>query len=68
MILIIPTIAILKKLFELSPDTQPYAYLFGEEDNNWFKKRERKSKRMPAEKEQDEKTTRKVKRIMKKDD
>jgi len=68
MILIIPTIAILKKLFELSPDTQPYAYLFGEEDNNWFKKRERKSKRMPAEKEQDEKTTKKVKRIMKKED
>jgi len=67
MILIIPTIAILKKLFELSPDTQPYAYLFGEEDNNWFKKRERRSKRMPAEKEQDEKTTRKVKKIMKKD-
>lgn len=39
MIIIIPTIAILKKLFELSPDTEPYAYLFGEEDNNWFKKR-----------------------------
>ena len=68
MILIIPTIAILKKLFELSPDTQPYAYLFGEEDNNWFKKRERRSKRPPAEKEQDEKTTRNVKKIMKKDD
>lgn len=44
MILIIPTIAILKKLFELSPDTQPYAYLFGEEDSNWFKKRSRKKK------------------------
>ena len=44
MILIIPTIAILKKLFELSPDTQPYAYLFGEEDNNWFRRRERRKK------------------------
>ncbi|AWH84630.1 AI-2E family transporter [Flavobacterium album] len=44
MILIIPTIAILKKLFELSPDTQPYAYLFGEEDSNWFRRRERRSK------------------------
>lgn len=43
MILIIPTIAILKKLFEMSPDTEPYAYLFGEEDNNWFKKRKRRS-------------------------
>lgn len=43
MILIIPSIAILKKLFELSPDTQPYAYLFGEEDSNWFKKRKRRS-------------------------
>lgn len=37
MILIIPTIAILKKLFELNPDTEPYAYLFGEEDSQWFK-------------------------------
>lgn len=44
MILIIPTVAILKKLFELSPDTQPYAYLFGEEDNNWFRKRARRKK------------------------
>ena len=44
MILIIPTIAILKKLFELSPDTEPYAYLFGEEDeNNWFKRRQRRA-------------------------
>lgn len=43
MILIIPSIAILKKLFEMSPDTQPYAYLFGEEDSNWFKKRKRRS-------------------------
>jgi len=49
MILIIPTIAILKKLFELSPDTQPYAYLFGEEDNNWFKKRSRKKKAITEE-------------------
>ncbi|MBD3581776.1 AI-2E family transporter [Flavobacterium selenitireducens] len=39
MILIIPTIAILKKLFELSPETEPYAYLFGEEDHRWFRKR-----------------------------
>lgn len=37
MILIIPTIAILKKLFELNPDTEPYAYLFGEEDTRWFR-------------------------------
>lgn len=39
MVLIIPTIAILKKLFELSPDTEPYAYLFGEEDSQWFRRR-----------------------------
>ncbi|MXN92784.1 AI-2E family transporter [Flavobacterium sp. Sd200] len=52
MILIIPTIAIMKKLFELSPDTQPYAYLFGEEDDNWFKKRDRKGKRARKEKQQ----------------
>ena len=39
MLLIIPTIAILKKLFELHPDTEPYAYLFGEEDTRWFKRR-----------------------------
>lgn len=38
MILIIPTIAILKKLFELNPETEPYAYLFGEEDPRWFRK------------------------------
>jgi predicted PurR-regulated permease PerM len=31
MILIIPTIAIMKKLFELSSATQPYAYLMGAE-------------------------------------
>lgn len=37
MILIIPTIAILKRLFELNPSTEPYAYLFGEEDHRWFK-------------------------------
>lgn len=49
MILIIPTIAILKKLFELSPDTQPYAYLFGEEDSNWFKRRSRRKKPEPEE-------------------
>lgn len=39
MILIIPTIAILKKLFELSPDLEPYAYLFGEERTRWFSKK-----------------------------
>lgn len=44
MILIIPTIAILKNLFELSPDTEPYAYLFGEEDSSWLKKRMQKKK------------------------
>ena len=38
MILIIPTIAILKRLFELSPATEPYAYLFGEEDHRWFRR------------------------------
>jgi predicted PurR-regulated permease PerM len=48
MILIIPTVAILKKLFEMSPDTQPYAYLFGEEDSNWFKRRERRKKVEPV--------------------
>jgi predicted PurR-regulated permease PerM len=52
MILIIPTIAILKKLFELSPETQPYAYLFGEEDSNWFKRRERRQKAAAANAEQ----------------
>lgn len=31
MILIIPSLAILKKLFELSPATQPYSFLMGEE-------------------------------------
>jgi hypothetical protein len=51
MILIIPTIAILKKLFELSPDTQPYAYLFGEEDSNWFKRRARRKKPEPTPEE-----------------
>lgn len=39
MILIIPTIAILKKLFELNPATEPYAYLFGEESVRWFSKK-----------------------------
>jgi len=39
MILIIPTIAILKKLFELNPDLEPYAYLFGEESTPWFSKK-----------------------------
>ncbi len=38
MILIIPTIAILKKLFEMNAETEPYAYLFGEEDYRWFKR------------------------------
>jgi len=68
MILIIPSIAILKQLFELSPDTQPYAYLFGEEDNNWFKKRERKTQKAMEEKAQSKKADAKVKRIMKKDE
>lgn len=49
MILIIPSIAILKKLFEMSPDLQPYAYLFGEEDSNWFKRRSRRKKNATAE-------------------
>ncbi len=47
MILIIPSIAILKRLFELSPDTEPYAYLFGAEDSRWFKKN--RPKEPPAE-------------------
>lgn len=64
MILIIPTIAILKKLFELSPDTQPYAYLFGEEDDNWFKKRNRKTKKAKIEKEKDKEHDVKIKDIM----
>lgn len=67
MILIIPSIAILKKLFELSPDTQPYAYLFGEEDSNWFKKRERRMKRTEDQKAKEEdKSDTKVKKVMKK--
>ncbi|MDN3689377.1 AI-2E family transporter [Cyclobacterium jeungdonense] len=32
MILIIPTLAILKRIFELKDSTKPYAYLFGEEE------------------------------------
>jgi predicted PurR-regulated permease PerM len=64
MILIIPTIAILKKLFELSPDTQPYAYLFGEEDDNWFKRRERRSRKAMAEKEQDKEHDAKIEKLM----
>lgn len=44
MILIIPTLAILKKLFELSPATQPYAHLFGEEDTRWFRRIRREAK------------------------
>ena len=66
MILIIPTIAILKKLFELSPDTQPYAYLFGEEDSHWFKRRERKTRKAKAQKEKSEVSDAKVEKIMKK--
>lgn len=31
MILIIPTLAILRRIFELSPSTKPFAYLLGEE-------------------------------------
>jgi predicted PurR-regulated permease PerM len=66
MILIIPSIAILKKLFELSPDTQPYAYLFGEEDSHWFKKRERKTKKALATKEKSKQNDAKVKQVLKK--
>lgn len=66
MILIIPTIAIMKQLFELSPATKPYAYLFGEEDSNWFKKRKRRNNRTPAEKTIDEETDEEVKEVMKK--
>ena len=67
MILIIPTIAIMKKLFELSPDTQPYAYLFGEEDDNWFKKRNRKTNKAKAEKVERNANDEKVKDIMDKE-
>jgi predicted PurR-regulated permease PerM len=66
MILIIPSIAILKKLFELSPDTQPYAYLFGEEDSDWFKRRERRTQKAQEEKAKNKATDAKVKKIMKK--
>jgi predicted PurR-regulated permease PerM len=34
MILIIPTMAILKRIFQLSPSSSPYAYLLGEEEND----------------------------------
>jgi predicted PurR-regulated permease PerM len=64
MILIIPTIAIMKKLFELSPDTQPYAYLFGEEDDNWFKKRKHKSERSHEEKKQAKDSDTEAKEVM----
>lgn len=40
MILIIPTLAILKKLFELSPATQPYAFLMGTEKQDKSTKNE----------------------------
>jgi predicted PurR-regulated permease PerM len=66
MILIIPTIAIMKQLFELSPETRPYAYLFGEEDNNWFKRRERRSQRTQTEKTRDKKTDAEAKQVLKK--
>lgn len=66
MILIIPTIAIMKQLFELSPETKPYAYLFGEEDNNWFKRRERRSQRTQAEKIRDKKTDVEAKQVLEK--
>lgn len=62
MILIIPTIAIMKKLFELSPDTEPYAYLFGEEDATWLKRRSRK--RTKKEKETVQKADDEAKEIM----
>lgn len=67
MILIIPTIAIMKKLFELSPDTQPYAYLFGEEDDNWFKKRKHKSERTKEEKKQARESDAEAKKVMDED-
>jgi hypothetical protein len=38
-LLIIPSIAILKKLFELNPASEWYAYLFGEENSKWFSKK-----------------------------
>ncbi len=66
MILIIPTIAILKQLFELSPETKPYAYLFGEEDNNWFKRRERRSQQSQVEKDRNKKADADAKRVLKK--
>lgn len=62
MILIIPTIAIMKKLFELSPDTRPYAYLFGEEDSNWFKRRKKQA--TPAEAQAEVQTDKEVKAVM----
>lgn len=41
MILIIPTLAILKRIFELKDSTKPYAYLFGEEEIKPVMKREK---------------------------
>ncbi|MBD3626645.1 AI-2E family transporter [Cyclobacterium sp.] len=42
MILIIPTLAILKRIFELKNSTKPFAYLFGEEEVKPIFKREKK--------------------------
>lgn len=33
MLLIIPTLAILKRIFQLNPSSKPYSFLFGEEEN-----------------------------------
>ncbi|SHN14768.1 Predicted PurR-regulated permease PerM [Cyclobacterium lianum] len=42
MILIIPSLAILKRIFELKDSTKPFAYLFGEEEVEPIFKREKK--------------------------
>lgn len=63
MILIIPTIAIMKKLFELSPDTKPYAYLFGEEDSHWLQTRKRE--KTPEEKDNQHRTDETAEKVMK---
>ncbi|MEX2512037.1 MAG: AI-2E family transporter [Cyclobacteriaceae bacterium] len=41
MILIIPILAILKRIFELKESTKPYAYLFGEEEMFSFHKKKK---------------------------
>ncbi|MBL0911747.1 MAG: AI-2E family transporter [Bacteroidia bacterium] len=61
MILFIPAAAILKKLLELSPATEVYGFLLGEEDHDFRRKHSillrwmRRSKQREAEEEENEK-------------